>query len=54
MDKWEKAIREKVHAANILTPGEWVYLVGLFHMAKDHADCDGSPRRTDEQDGGTQ
>src|SRR5690349_8821687 len=35
MDKYEKAIREKVFASNLLTPGEWVYLVGLFSLAND-------------------
>lgn len=35
MDEYEKAIREKVHRAGILTTGEWVYLVGVFAMAKD-------------------
>ena len=33
MDRWEKAIREKAYP--VLTEGEFVYLVGLFHMAKD-------------------
>ena len=35
MDQYEKSIREKVHAANILTPGEWVYLDSLFQMARE-------------------
>jgi hypothetical protein len=36
MDEYEKRIREKVFASKILTDGEWVYLVGLFGLAKDH------------------
>jgi len=36
MDQYEKAIREKVHLSNILSNGEWVYLVGLFHMAREN------------------
>jgi len=35
MNKYEKAIREKVFASNLLTPGEWVYLVGLFSLCLD-------------------
>lgn len=35
MDQYERSIREKVHAAGILTPGEWVYLVGLFQLARE-------------------
>ena len=35
MNKWEKAIREKVFAHAGLTQGEWVYLVGLFCLAND-------------------
>lgn len=35
MDEFEKRIREKVHRAGILSNGEWVYLVGLFAMAKE-------------------
>lgn len=35
MDEYEKSIREKVFAAGILTPGEWVYLVGVFGAAHD-------------------
>jgi len=40
MDKYEKSIREKVFASKVLTQAEWVYLIGLFGMARDHADCD--------------
>lgn len=36
MDQYEKSIREKVFNSQILTNGEWVYLVGLFGMADDH------------------
>lgn len=43
MDKYEKSIREKVYAAGILTPAEWVYLVGLFTLARDSAE-DEKPR----------
>lgn len=35
MNEWERGIREKVYAANILTPGEWVYLVGALNAAHD-------------------
>lgn len=35
MDEYEKRIREKVYNSGILTPGEWVYLVGVFQSAKD-------------------
>ncbi len=35
MDEYERSIRKKVHDANILTPGEWVYLVGVFGAARD-------------------
>jgi hypothetical protein len=37
-DDYEKRIREKVFNANILTNGEWVYLVGLFHYAREASD----------------
>ena len=39
MDEYEKRIREKVYEANILSSGEWVYLVGLFQTAKEHDEC---------------
>lgn len=41
-DDYEKRIREKVYASGILTNGEWVYLVGLFHTARDHESCPSS------------
>lgn len=38
VDQYEKSIREKVFKANILSNGEWVYLVGLFALANDQED----------------
>lgn len=38
MDEYEKRIREKVFASGVLSNGEWVYLVGLFQMARDYDD----------------
>ena len=38
-DEYEKRIREKVWASECLTAGEWVYLVGLFQMAREHDDA---------------
>lgn len=35
MDKYERSIRKKIFDANILTPAEWVYLVGVFGAARD-------------------
>lgn len=49
MDEWEKRIREKVWASKILSPGEWVYLVDLFCMARDHADCVPADVRTERE-----
>jgi hypothetical protein len=36
VNEWEKGIREKVHHADILTPGEWVYLMGVFIAADEY------------------
>lgn len=36
MDEYERRIREKVWASECLTAGEWVYLVGLFQMAREY------------------
>lgn len=47
MDKWEKAIREKAYP--VLTEAEFVYLVGLFHMAKDEADREAEIERLTER-----
>jgi len=38
MDEYEKSIREKLHNSGLLTAGEWVYLCGLFQLAKDNDD----------------
>lgn len=38
MDQYEKSIREKVFMRGILTPGEWIYLVGVFVTAREHDD----------------
>jgi hypothetical protein len=38
MDEYEKRIRDKLFNSGILTEGEWVYLVGLFQIAKEHDD----------------
>lgn len=52
--KWEKAIQEairrKVYAANILNDVEWVYLVGLFQMEKDSANCEGPSQSSKQQE----
>ena len=37
-DEYEKLIRKKVWESECLTAGEWVYLVGLFQMAREHDD----------------
>jgi hypothetical protein len=39
MDEWEERIRTKVHASEILTEGEWVYLVGVFVAAREYDDA---------------
>jgi len=39
VDDWEQRIRAKVHAADILTPGEWTYLVGVFAAAREYDDA---------------
>jgi hypothetical protein len=36
--EYEKLIREKVWASECLTAGEWVYLVGLLHTAREYED----------------
>jgi hypothetical protein len=46
-DEYEKRIREKLFNSGILTSGEWVYLVGLFHTAREHEDCRPCPRETE-------
>ena len=38
MDDYEKSIREKLVNSGILTDGEWVYLCGLFQIARDSDD----------------
>lgn len=38
MDEYEKRIREKVYP--ILDTAEWVYLVGLFQLAREHDERD--------------
>jgi hypothetical protein len=35
MDEYESRIRQKLWASQILTNGEWVYLVGLFQVANE-------------------
>lgn len=45
-DDWEKRIRAKVHAAGILTAGEWTYLVGVFAAAREYDEEQKLRRRT--------